>query len=137
MNDPHVDFVLSFEELGSLFVAKDIDVQKVKAMNSVQRGERNGRGFAACGGVTNAIKNAANDTVDIEPVLIDGLTKKSIRQLKGFARECPGNFVEVMACEGGCMAGPGVVCNPKIANRSLQKLLAKDEKETELVANSD
>jgi [FeFe] hydrogenase (group B1/B3) len=136
LNDPHVDYVLSFEELGALFVAKDIDVQKVEAMNPVQRGERNGRGFAASGGVTDAIKNTANNAVEIEPVLIDGLTKKSIRQLKGFTRECPGNFVEVMACEGGCMAGPCVVCNPKIANRSLQKLLAKTEKETEFVANS-
>lgn len=133
LNDANVDYVLSFEELGALFVAKDIDVQKVAAHHPVIRGEKEGRGFAASGGVTNAIQHAAKGTIAVEPVLIDGLTKKSMRQLKGFARECPGNFVEVMACEGGCMSGPGVVCNPKIANRSLQKLLAKDEVKPELV----
>ena len=31
------------------------------------------------------------------------------------------NLVEVMACEGGCIAGPGVVTNPKIAAIQLKK----------------
>ena len=31
------------------------------------------------------------------------------------------NLVEVMACEGGCIAGPGVVTNPKVAAIQLKK----------------
>ena len=128
LNDKLVDFVLSFEELGALFIAKHIDVQKCAPVESSYIGSRLGRGFPISGGVTEAIKRSTD--VELNPVLVDGLTKKSLRQLKGFAKECPGNFVEVMACEGGCMAGPNVICNPRLANKSLQKLLSATEDES-------
>ena len=32
-----------------------------------------------------------------------------------------GNLIEVMACEGGCISGPAVITNPKIANVLLDK----------------
>ena len=34
--------------------------------------------------------------------------------------DCP-NLVEVMACEGGCIAGPSVITNPKVAAIQLKK----------------
>ena len=38
-------------------------------------------------------------------------------------KSCPGNFVEVMSCEGGCIAGPGTLGNPRIAKKQLNALL--------------
>ena len=33
------------------------------------------------------------------------------------------NFMEVMACEGGCIAGPNSITNPKIGAAFLKKSL--------------
>jgi iron only hydrogenase large subunit-like protein len=39
------------------------------------------------------------------------------------------NLVEVMSCEGGCIAGPSVVSNPKIAAIQLKKYVEAGKKE--------
>ena len=31
------------------------------------------------------------------------------------------NLIEVMACEGGCIAGPSVITNPRVAAIQLKK----------------
>jgi iron only hydrogenase large subunit-like protein len=36
-----------------------------------------------------------------------------------------GNLVEVMSCEGGCIAGPSVITNPKVANILLNDYVKK------------
>ena len=66
-----------------------------------------------------------NGQVAIEPVLIDGLQKKGLNQLRAFGKgKAPGNLIEVMSCEGGCICGPGVVSNPKRTDRALKTFLA-------------
>ncbi len=123
--NPDVDFVLTFEELGAMLVGADIDVlecEEAAAQTAVP--SREGRGFAASHGVTDAVSAVVPGNALFEPVLVDGLDKKSLRQLNLWAtKPCPGNFVEVMSCEGGCIAGPGTLGNPKIALRELKKLL--------------
>ena len=53
-------------------------------------------------------------TVDTEA--IDGLTKESLKLLKRYAlKGCDNNMIEVMCCEGGCVAGPGCVALPRKA----------------------
>jgi iron only hydrogenase large subunit-like protein len=52
----------------------------------------------------------------LKPELVNGLTRKSLNLLKVYAKgKGTGNLVEVMACEGGCVAGPGKVCSVKVA----------------------
>ena len=58
----------------------------------------------------------------IKPVVINGIDKQAIRDLRGYAKSCPGNMVEVMACEGGCVNGCNVIANPKIAARQVKEL---------------
>lgn len=123
-----VDYVMSIEELGALFIASDIDVQESNEEPATKIGAENGRGFPVSGGVTAAIANSIPAGTEFKPVMIDGLDKKTLRELKRLPKACSGNFVECMACEGGCMSGPGVISNPKLARRSLQKLLTKTEK---------
>ena len=46
------------------------------------------------------------------PVIIDGLTNQSVRDLKKYAKigVCDlGNLIEVMACTGGCLGGNSTV----------------------------
>jgi iron only hydrogenase large subunit-like protein len=59
-----------------------------------------------------------------KPVTFNGLDSKSLLMLKISAtRGCGRNFIEVMCCEGGCLSGPGVLCNPTVAGRKLTELL--------------
>lgn len=124
-SDEFVDYVLTFEEAGSMLVAADIEVgtlEESEPENSLPG--REGRSFPVSGGVAQAVKDYAGPDIDVKPVLVDGLTKKSLSTLKVYAKgHCPGNLVEVMACQGGCIAGPGVVSNPKFSTRSLKQLL--------------
>lgn len=126
-NNPDVNYVLTFEELGTLLIASGIDVQQCEASEMEQEATSGGRGFAVSGGVTGAIQAHLGENASVlKPIQIDGLDKKSLMRLKmAPARGCGGNFVEVMCCEGGCMSGPGVLCNPRVAARQLDALLKK------------
>ncbi|WP_456407286.1 monomeric [FeFe] hydrogenase [Caldithrix abyssi] len=103
-----IDYVLTFEELACLFTAKKIDVLSCEESEFDVEGPRPGRIFAISGGVTEAIKHYAGTEFNTEK--INGLDKDSIKylqRLKGV------DFIEVMACENGCIGGPFVVTNPK------------------------
>jgi [FeFe] hydrogenase (group B1/B3) len=124
VENPDIDYVLTFEELGALFVGAGIDVLECDEIPLESNVHSEGRGFAASGGVTAAVTALAPGNAGLEPLLMDGIDRKSIRQMRGWANtSCPGNFVEMMSCEGGCIAGPGTLGNPKIALKQLKALL--------------
>ncbi len=127
---PEVDYVLNFEELGALFIAKDIEVAQMEEKDIETPAQNQGRGFPVTGGVAAAIEsylNKNNSGLELIPVQISGINKKSLRILKSYAKgNCPGNLVEVMACEGGCVNGPCVISNPKISTRRIKKLIGKE-----------
>lgn len=108
-----VDAVLTFEELGALFVSQDIEVSRSEPL-ALAATRPGGRGFALSGGVAAAV--VAAGAVGVKPELVNGLNRKSLNLLKAYAKgKGAGNLVEVMACEGGCVAGPGKVCSVKVA----------------------
>jgi Fe-S-cluster-containing hydrogenase component 2 len=78
-----------------------------------------GRGFPVHGGVADAIIAGVKGAVDVVPVYIDGLTRQNVKLLNAYAKKCPGNLIEVMSCEGGCVGGPGVVSQPQKAARQI------------------
>ncbi|VGO20772.1 monomeric [FeFe] hydrogenase [Pontiella sulfatireligans] len=122
--NPDVDYVLTFEELGALLVGAHIDVNQSDETPVDSNAHREGRGFAASGGVTGAIRATAPDNAALQPILVDGIDRKTINQMRAWANKtCTGNFVEVMSCEGGCIAGPGTLGNPRIALKQLNALL--------------
>ena len=111
IKDQNVDFVMTFEELGAFFKGFDIVVDECE--NSVLDNiTKESRAFGRAGGVIAAVQ-AEGLTIDIKAIQIEGLNKKSISLLKAFCkRKGTGNFVEVMACEGGCIAGPSSYVDP-------------------------
>jgi iron only hydrogenase large subunit-like protein len=106
LNNDLVDYVITFEELDALFSAKDIDVKTSKAMDLIMQPKSHSRGYATSCGVTAAMLENAGKNVDLKPVFINGLDRKGLIKLKAFAKKMDGNFLEVMACEGGCVGGP-------------------------------
>ncbi|KAH7831853.1 [FeFe]-hydrogenase [Monocercomonoides exilis] len=54
----------------------------------------------------------AKPAVDYRPIYIAPLDRKAVNLLKQWGEKpetCPGNLVECMACDGGCVGGPGAV----------------------------
>lgn len=127
LDNPNIDYVLTFEELGAMFVAAGIDVQQCATQELEKPAQAGGRGFAVNGGVTEAIRGHLGDEADrLKSAAVNGLDMKSLAKLKmAPTRGCGGNFLEVMCCEGGCMSGPGVLCNPAVAGRKLNELLSR------------
>ena len=110
MEDPFVTLVLTFEEIGALFDAADIDLAACTPEPMGMGASSSARRYALAGGVAAAVQSATGDKTTVTPVQVNGLSPKGLRQLRKFASSaCPGNLVEVMACEGGCVGGSGVL----------------------------
>lgn len=116
--NPNVDYVISFEELGALFIAMKIEVSTCDETEFKYEASKEGRNFALSGGVAKAVESITDEEIPLKAHIINGLTKESIRDLKKFAKtgECScGNLIEVMACEGGCIAGNATINSLKTA----------------------
>ena len=116
--NPNVDYVVSFEELGALFIAKKIEVSTCESTEFKDEASREGRNFGIAGGVAKAVEALVEEDLIIKAHLINGLSKDSIKELKKCAKsgECSlGNLIEVMACEGGCIAGNAAINSLKTA----------------------
>lgn len=113
--NPNVDYVLVFEELQAAFDAAQINVAALEADKFAVEASAQGRRFPLSGGVAAAVAFVVGDKTEYKPMKIDGLTKDSCKQLKRFAVKAPDdvNMVEIMCCEGGCIAGPGAVIPAK------------------------
>lgn len=125
-DDEFVDQVLTFEEVGALFVAKDIEVCILESIELTDQPSAEGRGFPVVGGVAAAVTAVAGEDAGIKPVKINGLSEAALKKLRSFAcGNCPGNLVEVMACEGGCVGGAGVVAAPRYSAREVSKVCSQ------------
>lgn len=123
--DMNTDYMLSFEELAALLDASDVKVGESEAVDIDTDIYSSSRGYPVSGGVAAAIVKKLDGKVPINPVAINGINKASLREMKAFVKSCPGNMVEVMACEGGCVNGCGVIANPKAATRQVSELAKK------------
>jgi iron only hydrogenase large subunit-like protein len=134
--NPNVDFVMNFEELGALFVAKKIQIAECEEEEYVVESSKQARNFGFTGGVAESVKASLPDETVINPCVINGLNKESIRQLKKYATagECEGgcNMVEVMCCEGGCIGGNATINNQKSAKKQIDTL-AQNSKDIEKI----
>jgi [FeFe] hydrogenase (group B1/B3) len=128
-----VNYVLTFEELDAIFEGMGIDISQMSEDAPMADVSRESRGFAVSNGVTNAVKKAGED-VFIKEVVVNGLDKKALNMLKTYARgKTPGNFIEDMTCEGGCLSGPCSVADDrkseKMFEESLESLYAIQSQE--------
>jgi [FeFe] hydrogenase (group B1/B3) len=121
LSNPDIDYVLTYSELAALFAGKGITVEECPADGAadLQPATPVGRGFPVQGGVAEAVAAGVNGAVEVKPVFIDGLTRANVKLLNAYAKKCPGNLVEVMSCEGGCVGGPGVISQPQAAARQI------------------
>ena len=114
-----IDGVITFAELASIFVAKDIDVREMEADDLGDTASfEDCRQFALTTGVAGCVMARYDNEGKPAPktMSINGLDKKTVRLMKTWEKRAPdADLVEVMACEGGCIAGPGTIVKPALA----------------------
>ena len=107
---PYLDSVITFEELQALFDSKDFDVAALEE-GVLDNASYYGRIFARCGGlseaVVEALKEQGIENFDLKAEVCDGIEACKIALLKASKRVLKANFIEGMACQGGCINGAG------------------------------
>ena len=129
--DEAVDYMLTFEEIGSMLEGMELDLEQSNAYSVVFNSVREAHGFAQAGGVMGAVKAYLKEEADkINAIQISDINKKNIALLRACAKtgKAGGQFVEVMACEGGCITGPCTHNDIMSGRRQLaQELLKRKE----------
>lgn len=106
-----VDVALTFEELQALFDSRDIDLGSLEE-NDINQASYYGRVFARSGGLTEAIRQGLSEigsSLELKPETCSGIETCRIAMLKRSKGLLQSNFVEGMACTGGCIGGAGTL----------------------------
>lgn len=106
---PYIDAVLTFEELQALFDSRDLDITTLPE-DVLDNASYFGRIFARSGGLSDAVAEGLkeqNIDFDIKPCVCDGIEACRMALLKKSKNALDANFIEGMACLGGCIGGAG------------------------------
>ena len=106
-----IDFVLTFQELAAIFQATDVNPATLPDEENASA-SRAGRIYARTGGVSEAVAETLARILpkrakDLDALEVDGIPncQKVLEQAK--TGSLAANFIEGMACVGGCVGGPG------------------------------
>lgn len=134
------DYAMTYEELASMFEAKEIDPADFE--EEIQQGSKYGKNFSVSGGVTASVIEVfkeKNHNVDVKVAKCNGAAecKKALMMLK--VGRLPEDFVEGMACVGGCVNGPMMINKERtfMKDRNTQINKADDRGILENVAQYD
>ena len=107
MEDPNIDFVMTYEELGVLLAAREIDPSACKETPLEKNISGEARYYGVTGGVAQAVENAITGKKSFSKKAINGIDKKTMFLLNSLVKTA-GDFqlLEVMNCKGGCIGGP-------------------------------
>lgn len=106
----YVDVVMTFEELQALFDSKDIDITTLPE-DVLDNASYFGRIFARSGGLADAVAEGLKEhdisDFELKPCSCDGIEQCKVALLKKNKNLLDANFIEGMACIGGCIGGAG------------------------------
>ena len=101
--------MLTFEELQALIDSRDIDLSQLEE-DVLDNASYYGRIFARSGGVSDAVAEAVyeqNLNFTVKALPCDGIEACRMALLKASHGAKDFNFLEGMACTGGCIGGAG------------------------------
>ncbi|NCB64231.1 MAG: hypothetical protein EOM52_11640 [Clostridia bacterium] len=114
-----VDCVLTYEETWPLLESRDIDVTKLEEF-PLDEASGFGRAFAHSGGVAGAVAEALKESgitdkqFKLQALPCNGISECNVALLKASKGMADFNFMEGMACDGGCVQGAGcLIRSPK------------------------
>ncbi|MDO4726749.1 MAG: monomeric [FeFe] hydrogenase [Porphyromonadaceae bacterium] len=126
--DEAVDMIITFEEMGSIFAGFGISLEQAPEYRVETVSVREAHAFAYSGGVAGAVKSYLKaDSSKVQDIHVADINKKNIGLLRACAKsgKANGNFIEVMACAGGCITGPCTYNDSTSGRRQLDKELLK------------
>lgn len=119
-----IDFVLTFQELSAIFEAAGVNPAKMSD-DEKATASWSGRVYAYTGGVSAAVAETLYRLIPhkapkFRPIKADGIPdcQKILEQINN--GQITANFIEGMACKGGCVGGPGRLLNPEEGQAKVQ-----------------
>ena len=106
---PYIDSTITFEELQALFDSRDMDLKTLEE-GVLDNASYYGRIFARSGGLSDAVAEGLKERgieFELQAVPCDGIEACRAALLKASKNVLKGNFIEGMACVGGCIGGAG------------------------------
>ena len=122
----NADYVLTYSEIRAMMKAKSVALEP--DTNDYQESSVYGKEFAKSGGVTAAVLQSlkeSDENIEATVCKANGAAecKKALLLLK--AGRLPEDFIEGMACEGGCVGGPSAFCDQISSKKSRDALIAQ------------
>ena len=136
---PYVDVVLTFEELQALFDSRDLDITTLEE-DVLDNASYYGRIFARSGGLSDAVaeglKEQGLEDFKLNACACDGIEACRVALLKKSKNLLDANFIEGMACIGGCIGGAGCLTHGEKSKTDVDKygMLAHEKTITEAVS---
>lgn len=120
------DYALTYGEIRAMLRAKGVKLEPEE--DTDDQSSIYGKKFANAGGVTAAVLESMKElgcTDDVSVCKCSGIAecKKALTLLK--VGRLPEDFIEGMACEGGCVGGPSRHRAPNVAMRDRNEALSK------------
>ena len=106
---PYVDAAMTFEELQALYDSRDIDITTLSE-SVLDNASYFGRIFARCGGLSDAVAEGLKEQgldFPLKACSCDGIEACRVALMRKVKNLLDANFVEGMACVGGCIGGAG------------------------------
>lgn len=106
---PYIDAVMTFEELQALFDSRDLEITELEE-DVLDNASYYGRIFARSGGLSDAATQGIkeqNIDFELKPIICNGIEECRTALMKKSKNVLDGNFIEGMACIGGCIGGAG------------------------------
>jgi iron only hydrogenase large subunit-like protein len=121
---PYVDCTVTFEELQALLDSQYIDITKLEE-DVLDNASYYGRIFARSGGLADAVRQGLKerglDQFEYRPVSCDGIESCRISLAKASRERREANFIEGMACVGGCIGGAGCLTHGEKDKREVDE----------------
>lgn len=122
----NADYVLTYSEIRAIMRAKEVTLKPAENKNQMASGY--GKRFANSGGVTAAVLQSMKEmcgSADVSVCRANGAAecKKALLMMR--ANKLPEDFVEGMACEGGCVGGPSSYKDSNMSKKNREQLLSE------------
>lgn len=122
----NADYVLTYSEIRAIMRAKNVELKPCENQNQIA--STFGKRFANAGGVTAAVLQSmkeANADVDVKVHKANGAAECKKALLLMRAAKLPADFIEGMACEGGCVGGPSAYNDQFSSKKSRDSLISQ------------
>lgn len=122
----NADYVLTYSEIRAIMRAKNVELKPCENQNQIA--STFGKRFANAGGVTAAVLQSmkeANADVDVKVHKANGAAECKKALLLMRAAKLPDDFIEGMACEGGCVGGPSAYNDQFSSKKSRDSLISQ------------